>query len=134
MGSTDLNLDQVERFSELTRDTNVDCVITISNQFATNPEHHPIDEVRKSGSKIPVFRWSLMHILTFADVLMSQGAIENNEQLVLLNEMRRFLAHPSTGVKGFDRMPREWTEINRIVSRRGALSPKPSEMRTVIDA
>ncbi len=80
-----------------------------------------------SRSRIPVIHWSWMHVLTTADLLIGQQSIASHDQLVLLNEFRRFLAHESAGVRGFDRMPREWTELNRLVSAGGDVSANSHE-------
>ena len=54
VGNNDLDSGQIERYRALAKDNGIDCVITISNQFATNPADHPLESVRKSRSKIPV--------------------------------------------------------------------------------
>lgn len=127
VGNAEIVADQVEKYREIAKEHGIDCVITISNQFATLPEHHPVEEVRKSRSKIPVFHWSWMSILTTTDLLLNQDGIADQDQMILLNELRRFLTHESAGVKGFDRMPAEWSEINRLVSAGGKIPAKSNE-------
>lgn len=134
VGTNELNAEQIERYRLLAREHAVDCVITISNQFATEPASHPLDEVRRSRSKIPVFHWSWMHILTTADLLINNAAVADRDQVVLLNELRRFLTHESAGVRGFDRMPPEWTSLNKLVASGGAISAKSTEAAEVVRA
>lgn len=134
VGNAELNADQIERYRTLAKDNGADCVITISNQFATSPDAHPMEEVRKSRSKIPVFHWSWMHILTTADLLVSADDVADGDQLVLLNELRRFLSHESAGVKGFERMPKEWGELNKLVSSGGAIPAKSPLVPAVLQA
>ncbi|WP_300546541.1 hypothetical protein [Roseovarius sp.] len=134
VGNSDLDTDQLERYRALAKENEIDCVISISNQFATTPENHPIEAVRKSRSKIPVFHWSWMHILTAADLLVSKEDIADMDQLILLNELRRFLTHESAGVKGFDRMPKEWTELNKLVSSGGKIPAKSPLALPVMEA
>ncbi|KJS40621.1 MAG: hypothetical protein VR71_21745 [Roseovarius sp. BRH_c41] len=134
VGSVDLAADQIERYREIAKEQGVDCIITISNQFATTPESHPIEEVRKSRSKVPVYHWSWMSILTTTDILLNKDAVADNDQKLLLNELRRFLTHESAGVKGFDRMPPEWAEINRLISAGGKIPAKSSDASIVLDA
>ncbi|NOX73132.1 MAG: hypothetical protein GXP03_05785 [Alphaproteobacteria bacterium] len=122
VANSKLEADQIERYRVLAKDNGVDCVITLSNQFATNPNIHPLEEVRKSRSKIPVFHWSWMHILTTVDLLLSQGRISDAHQRDMLNELRRFLSHESAGVKGFDRMPAQWSDLNKLVSSGGTIA------------
>jgi len=134
VGNAEVSADQVEKYREIAKEHSLDCVITISNQFATQPEHHPVEEVRKSRSKIPVYHWSWMSILTFTDILLKQDSVADEDQKLLLNELRRFLTHESAGVKGFDRMPPEWAEINRLVSAGGKIPAKSHEASVVLDA
>lgn len=134
IATADLNVEQIERYRHLARDNGLDCVITISNQFATSPTAHPLDGVRKSRSRIPVIHWSWMHVLTTVDLLISRGDVQDKDQLILLNELRRFLSHESAGVRGFERMPREWTELNRLVASGGDIPAKSMEAHAVIEA
>ncbi|MEM9911636.1 MAG: hypothetical protein AAF922_12720 [Pseudomonadota bacterium] len=134
VGTNELDVDQIERYRVLAKDNDADCVITKSNQFATSPDSHPLEAVRKSRSKIPVFHWSWMHILTTADLLVSGAGIADKDQLVLLNELRRFLTHESAGVRGFDRMPREWSELSKLVSSGGIVPAKSEMVQTVLEA
>jgi hypothetical protein len=134
IGSSELKADQVERYRALAKDNSVDCVITLSNQFATSPENHPVDEVRKSRSKVPAFHWSWMHVLTTTDLLINNDAINDADQTLLLNELRRFLTHESAGVRGFDRMPPEWSILNKLVSSGGRIPSKSPDALAVIDA
>lgn len=134
VGSNDLDPDQVERYRALAKENGIDCLITISNQFATAPTIHPLDAVRRSRSKVPVIHWSWMHVLTTVDLLINRDAVDDQNQLVLLNELRRFLSHESAGVKGFDRMPKEWSDLNKLVSSGGAIAAKSPEAQVVLDA
>ena len=134
IGNANLSAEQIERYRVLAKDNQVDCVVTISNQFATHPTSHPLEEVRKSRSKIPVFHWSWMHILTTAELLISSGKLKEHDQLMILNELRRFLTHESTGVKGFDRMPKEWADLNKLVSSGGAIPARSPEAVAVVEA
>ena len=134
VGNNDLDADQIERYRVLAKDNGIDCVITISNQFATNPSSHPLEEVRKSRSKIPVYHWSWMHVLTVADLLINRDDVRDIDQLRILNELRRFLTHESAGVKGFDRLPPEWSDIYKLDSSGGTIASKSKEATAVLEA
>ena len=134
VGNSQLDADQIERYRALAKDNGIDCVVTISNQFATTPAVHPLEAVRKSRSRIPVFHWSWMHILTSADLLINQGQVSDGDQLVLLNELRRFLTHESAGVRGFDQMPPEWTDINKLISSGGIIPLRSKDAAIVLDS
>ena len=134
VGTTKLSSEQIERYRQIAREHDIDCVITISNQFATSPTKHPLHEVRKSRSRVPVYHWSWMHILTTADLLINNDAVSDSDQNLLLNELRRFLSHESAGVRGFERMPPEWTDLNKLISSGGKIPVKSTDAETVIEA
>lgn len=75
-----------------------------------------------------------MYVLTEADLLLSQASVSDADQRLLLNELRRFQTHESAGVKGFDRMPKEWGELNKLVSSGGVISAKSTDAAAVISA
>lgn len=134
VGNAELGADQVERYRALAKAHGVDCVVTISNQFATHPRFHPLKEISKSRSSIPVFHWSWMFILTNADLLLSKDRVSDTDQRLLLNELRRFLSHESAGVRGFERMPAAWAELNKLVSAGGNIPAKSDMATEVINA
>lgn len=134
IANSELNLEQIEKYRQLAKDNNLDCVITISNQFAPTPSQHPVDGVSKSRSKIPVYHWSWMHILTEADLLLNQDNVSDNDQKLLLNELRRFLSHESAGVKGFDRMPKAWSDLNKLISSGGIVPKRSGDALEVVQA
>ena len=134
VGNNLLDQDQIERYRNIAKNNGIDCVITLSNQFATSPVHHPLEAVRKSRSKVPVYHWSWMKVLTTADLLISKDEVKDADQLFILNELRRFLSHESAGVKGFEKMPSEWSSINKLVSSGGSIPAKSEDAMTVIGA
>ena len=134
VGNNGLDESQIERYRAIAKEHKIDCVITISNEFATTPQNHPLPSVTKSKSKIPVYHWSWMHILTTADLLINNEDIGDNDQALLINEFRRFLSHESTGVKGFERMPREWPELNKLISAGGKVPAKSLDASAALAA
>ncbi len=134
IGNQKLDCDQVERYRAIAKEQNVDCLITISNQFTADPMLHPVEEIRKSRSKIPVYHWSWMNIFTQADLLSRNGSVTDGEQAVILEELIRFLGHESAGVKGFDQMPKAWASINKMVSLGSAIPARSEEASEVVDA
>lgn len=73
-------------------------------------------------------------MLTTADLLLSNQQVEDADQQILLYELCRFLTHDSAGVKGFDRMPKEWGELNKLVSAGGKIPKKSDDAEIVLRA
>ena len=134
VGTIDLYPDQVEAYADIARQNGIDALITISNQFASLPVHHPLPLSSTTRRKAAIFHWSWMYVLTEATLLLNNREIEDQDQRIILNEMVRFLLHPSAGVKGFDQMPASWTEIVNSVQAGGTVSAGSDTAREVIGA
>jgi hypothetical protein len=134
VGNVDLELGQVETYLDVARDNEIDALITISNQFAAVPSVHPLQLSSSARRKIELYHWSWMHVLTEASLLLANDDVLDRDQRFMLNEMVRFLTHPSAGVKGFDQMPAAWTELVNSVQAGAAPSSSSPEIRETVGA
>jgi hypothetical protein len=134
VGNSDLNTEQLESYLEIAKLNGIDALITISNQFAPLPTHHPVQLSATSLKKATVAHWSWMYLLTHATLQLGNEDITDREQRVILNEMVRFLLHPSAGVKGFDQMPASWTDLTNAVQAGGSISAKSDAAQEVVGA
>ena len=115
IGKSDLESDQIERYLRLARDNGIDALITVSNEFAAVPSHHPVAVQKSLTKKVDLFHFSWSAILTQAVLMHEQSALGDPEQAFLLREFVRFLSHSSAGVTGFTSMPKEWAStVDRI--------------------
>ncbi|HEX2256781.1 MAG TPA: hypothetical protein VHG92_08805 [Afifellaceae bacterium] len=134
VGNSDLTAEQVERYIEIAKLNGVDALITISNQFAPLPSHHPVALSAAVRRKAALFHWSWQYVLTEATLLLSNDEVTDRDQRVVLNEMVRFLSHPSAGVRSFDQMPSPWTQMVASVQAGGSISPTAPDAREIIGA
>ena len=125
-----LDAAQIETYLRLARVNNIDAVVTISNDFAAVPNHHPI-RISRIPKGVELFHWSWTSILTSSKVLLAADEVDDTEQRFLLGELVRFLDHSSTGVMRFDRMDAGWKDmVTSVVA--GARLFKSSD--AVVDA
>lgn len=134
IGNAELSSEQIESYLKIAKANGIDAVITISNQFASTPSHHPVELRGRTKHAAGLYHWSWMHILTEADLLLTNNGVSDVDQRVILNELRRFLSHDSTGVKGFERMPRAWPDLVRSLTTGQQIGPRSTELHDVIDA
>ncbi|MGE4070689.1 MAG: hypothetical protein AB7E72_05890 [Lysobacterales bacterium] len=134
VGNSDLTAEQLESYLDIAKLNGIDALITISNQFAPLPTHHPVALSAASLKKARVVHWSWMYLLTQATLQLGNQEVVDREQRVILNEMVRFLSHPSAGVKSFDQMPAAWTAIAAAVQAGGSISAKSDETQEVVGA
>lgn len=134
IGNAKLDEEQIANYVALAKKHKIDAVVTISNQFTSRPNHHPIKLPAKTRGKIEIYHWSWMYIVTQADLLISKDDIEDEDQRFILTEMIRFLTHQSTGVKSFDRMPKSWTDVAQKITDGAPLHSKSNEAQETVAA
>ena len=111
IGRSQLDPEQIAHYCQLAKLNGIDAVITLSNQFAALPTHHPIKPTRKITRGVALLHWSWMHVLTQATLMLHNNDFKPREQRYLLSEAVRYFTHDSVGVSTFDRMNPEWKEL-----------------------
>ena len=134
VGNAELTLDQLETYLDLARQNGIDALVTLSNQFASLPSHHPVNVGASARKKVELFHWSWMYVLTQSTLLLSQEDVTDREQRVVLREMNRFLLHQSSGVKGFDQMPPCWGDAISKVLAGGTIPQNSADARELVSA
>ena len=134
VGNNELSADQIENYIALAQANGIDAVVTISNAFTATPSHHPLPIKTKAKSKVQLYHWSWMYLLTEADLLISNNDVEDGDQSYILSELARFLTHPSAGVKGFDAMPKSWGDLAQMIRNGGAVTANSSDAQEVVGA
>ena len=132
IGSAQLEKEQIERYLQLARDNELDAVITISNEFATRPTHHPLTISKVLTRRVELFHLSWTSIFTDAVILHENSAISDPDQAYLLREFIRFLSHDSVGVTGYKNMPARWKEVVDLVVNGARLSPRADEIEEIV--
>ena len=134
VGPNKLDEDQLANYVRLAKENKINALITISNDFAAVPHHHPVYRQRGRKPKVKIFHWSWTSIRTHAELLAHSSDLENPTQRLLITELTRFLTHPSSGVQRFGQMAGDWRELLDAVKRKetgGQLNDKSTE---VVDA
>ena len=105
-----LEVGQTTDYLKLAKANGVNALITISNDFAAIPQHHPLS-IPRPPKNVDLFHWSWASILTHSKVILSAAEELDKDQVYILTELVRFLEHRSTGVTRFDRMDGNWKDI-----------------------
>jgi hypothetical protein len=129
-----LNPEQIEAYLQLAKLNGINAVITISNQFAALPTHHPVTVPRSLRRGVELYHWSWMHVRTQATLVAKEGDFTSSVQRFVLDEMVRYYEHDSVGVFGFDRMNPEWKELVLKVQSGGTLARTKPEVTNSVAA
>jgi hypothetical protein len=111
VGGAELSGEQVESYLDLAKQLGIDALITVSNQFATVPTHHPIVVSKQKLRSVELYHFSWLAILTKARLLSDDRRIDDTEQAFILKELIRYLSHESSGVCQMTRLGKEWKEV-----------------------
>ncbi len=117
-----LSRDQLQSYLDIAKEFNIDALITISNQLAVLPDHHPLLTQVRLPKNVNLFHWSWTYLLTEATLLVAADNFDDPEQRYILSEVARYLKHPNSGVTRFDRMNGEWKELVSSVQNRVPLN------------
>jgi len=132
VGRNEIDADQVADYVQLAKANGINAVITISNQFAAMPDHHPVTLPKAQLKNIELYHWSWMTLVTQATLLLSRDNVDDVDQRFILGEFLRFLRHPSAGVASFDRMNPEWKDIVGKVQAGGKLTKTAPEVENTV--
>ena len=123
--------EQVSKYLEVAKATDVNAVITISNQFVSQTDQSPAKVSKHLLKKTDLFHWSWTFIQTRCEIL-ARDAIEDSEQAFLISEFLRLLDHKDTGVERFSSMNSGWKELVQTVANAGALKKSDKNVEDCI--
>jgi hypothetical protein len=122
IGTAELTNEQVEEYLSLAKQHKIDAVITISNQFATMPTHHPLKILKSKTKSVELYHFSWLSLKSKAVLLTGEKGIEDPEQAYILSELVRYLDHDYSGITALNKMPSLWKELCSTVQNGGSLN------------
>ena len=134
IGKESLDAEQIQAYIQIAKANNINSVITISNQFASLPTHHPVKIGRTLPRGISLYHWSWAHILTTAMLQLDSDELSSKEQQYLLKEFIRYFQHPATGVERFTQMNVEWKDIVTQIQQGTALNQRNDQVLNTVAA
>jgi len=110
-GSNEINKEQIEKYIDLARNCNIPRIVTVSNQFVSEPTQSPVD--LRSIKSVGIYHLSWTYILTLAHILLFDNDIniEDPDQVELMKEVVKYFEYDKSGICGFTQMKKGWKEI-----------------------
>ncbi len=102
--------DQIESYIEVAKALKIPRIVSVSNEFVSNPSQYPIPI--KTPKSVNLFHFSWSYILTLAHVLLFDNStnIEDEDQVRIMKEIVYYLESDMAGVSGFTKMKQGWKE------------------------
>ena len=132
VGRNDLSAEQIETYMDIAKSQGIDALITISNQFASLPVHHPVKVSKQRLRYTGLYHFSWLSILSKAFLLTEGKAIDDVEQAYILSELVRYLRHDSSQVTGGLQMGSGWKEVCTSVHQGVALHKNSDEVTEAV--
>ncbi|MCH7501343.1 MAG: hypothetical protein IH886_15315 [Nitrospinae bacterium] len=134
VGNQQIEENQIINYCQLAKQNGIDTIITLSNQFAALPTHHPLKLNKRATSGINVYHWSWMYIITQAQLTLADNDFKIPEQRYLLEEMIKYFGHEKVPVSSFARMNKEWADLVTMVQRHATLNKTSPEVQNSVAA
>lgn len=134
VGKAELGQDQLEAYLRLARDHKCQALITVSNQFTSRPEVHPVSVNGQLTRSVKLFHWSWVFLRSAAVMHAEHDGIEDREQEFIVKELLRYLSHEKSGISDFESMSSSWKDLCTAVRQQKALTKAgPAEQAAVAD-
>jgi hypothetical protein len=110
-GTNDLDQAQIERYLKIAKAYNIPKLITVSNQFVSDPTQSPVNI--KSSKQVQLYHFSWSYLLTLAHILLFDNElnITDKNQVETMREVVSYLENDKSGVCGFNLMKPGWKEV-----------------------
>ncbi len=132
VGSSDLTSEQIEGYLDIAKSNQIDALITISNQFATSPSHHPVKISKAKTKSVSLFHFSWLSIVSKAILITDSNSLNDPEQAYILSELIRYMNHESSGVTSLTRMHGDWKTVCEQVQQGAVLDRKSQAVKNAV--
>ena len=133
IGNQELTKDQLECYLDVAKAVGADALITISNQFATLPTHHPVSVSKVKTKSVELYHFSWMSLLSKAIVMSDNRSVADREQAIVLKELVRYLDHESSGISPISSMGGSWKNICESIHQNAPIQKGAKEVVDVVE-
>ena len=113
--NNELDAEQINRYIDVAKGLKIPKLITVSNQFVSEPTQNPLNI--KPPKSIQLYHLSWTYILTIAHLLMFNNNmnISDSDQENIMSEVISYLESSVSGVIGVTQMRKGWDELTRAI-------------------
>lgn len=132
VGNAELKSEQLDSYAAAAKELGIDALITISNEFAVLPTHHPVGISKILSRKVSLFHFSWLSVISKALLLSDDKIVDDPEQAFLLAEMIRYFNSSNSGVSAFTKMDNGWREVCDRVQQGAPLQSIENDVKEAI--
>jgi len=130
--SNNIELKQLSDYIALAQKLRIPNVVTVSNQYVSDPSESPVNI--RIPKKINLFHFSWTYLLTLGRILLykNENNIADEDQVEIMKEVLFYLESEKSGVKGFNRMSVEWKTLTENILAHKAIRESDKTLHTAI--
>ncbi len=131
-GTNELDQPQIERYHKIAKSYNIPKLITVSNQFVSEPTQCPVNI--KSSKQVQLYHFSWSYLLTLAHILLFDNElnIKDKDQVEIMREVVSYLENDKSGVCGFRLMKSGWKEVVEKINSGIRLKSSDSDLHEAV--
>ena len=106
-----LTEEQITKYLGICKSLKVDKLITVSNEFVSDPSESPLNI--KVPKAISLLHFSWTYLITRGQLLLFNNDlnIEDDDQVEIMKEVLHYFENPVSGIKGYTQMKSGWKEL-----------------------
>ncbi len=106
---------QISEYVKLASALKIERLVTISNQFVSDPSQLPYEI--KAPKKIVLYHFSWIYLMTKGRILLYENDtnIQDPDQVEIMKEVLHYFSGDKSGVKGYVQMSPEWKELTENI-------------------
>lgn len=131
-GSNELKLEQVERYASIAKELAIPKLITVSNQFVSEPTQSPLG--LKSTKALSFYHLSWPYIRTVAHILLNNddNTIDDHDQRAIMTEVLEYFESDKCEINDSHQMKDGWTSV--INKTQSGLSYEEAEIKEAVQS
>jgi hypothetical protein len=132
-GPDDLKKDQIEDYINIAKEFEVKKLVTISNQFVSDPKESPIEKIKKPNN-FELYHFSWTYIQTLAQILLfdNDENIEDEDQVSIMQEVVSYFEHPKSGLSGYSKMHNDWKIVCEKIQKNQKITKNDQEIKNAV--
>lgn len=115
VGNNELDATQLEEYLLIARDNGIDAILTFSNEYTPQPDHHPTKVSRQRVRNVPMYHFSWLSLQASAFVLLDSKRVTDPEQAFILDEFSCYLSSEKTGITTKYRLSSSWRAVSDVI-------------------
>lgn len=133
VGNNELEPSQLEDYLLIARENGVDAVITISNEYTLQPDHHPTKVNRQRVRNIPMYHFSWLSLQASAFVLLDSMKITDREQSFILDEFLYYLSSERTGITTKFKLGAPWRNVSDLINNQQTINKSDTNILETVN-